>query len=223
MHIWWLLLPPLAVLAGCGAVYVMNHIPASWLCEYGAEPTGILADPQQQRISGSPWKLVFTCFFMVAGLYIFTIGGHGILYGLPLLTAVWLLLMIALADGKFMIIPDQFVVFLMLMSIAFMPFGARLLDMIKGAVTGAGMMLIIALIGWLLSGRESLGFGDVKLMAAIGLNAGFYGTVVILALGSVIAGIWFSFGLLNKKYKREQMLPLGPFLAGSAIGWMILM
>ena len=224
MQILWLLaMLPVGVVAGCGAVYILNHIPAAWLCDYGQEPTGVLAEPGAQRISGMPWKLVFSGFFAVCGAYIVTLGGRGMAYAVPLLVCVWLLLMIAVADGKFMVIPDQFVVFLVLMSAAFLPFGARLLDMLKGAAVGAGLMLVVAIVGWLISGREALGFGDVKLMFAIGLCAGFNGTVAIMAAGSVLAGIWFAVGLLTRRLQKTDMLPLGPFLAGAAMAWLVLL
>ncbi len=223
MQILWLVaMLPIGVVAGCGAVYIMNHIPASWLCEYGEEPTGVLAQPGEQRLSGTPWKLVFSAFFTAVGIYLVTLGGHGMTFALPLLVCTWLLFVIAIADGKFMVIPDQFVVFLMLMSVAFMPFGARLSDMLKGAGVGAGLMLVVALIGWMISGRQSLGFGDVKLMLAIGLNTGLYGAVAVMAVASIVSGIWFAVGILRHKHTKNDMKPLGPFLSGAAIAWLVL-
>lgn len=43
------------------------------------------------------------------------------------------------------------------------------IDMLLGMVVGGGIFLIITLIGGLIAGKEAMGFGDVKLMGALGL------------------------------------------------------
>ena len=44
----------LGVLAGFGAVYIFNRMPASWLCDYGEKPPQELTDPHIQRVKGFP-------------------------------------------------------------------------------------------------------------------------------------------------------------------------
>lgn len=223
---------PFAVIGGNGLVYVFNHIPASWLCDYGKEPEGHLAEIERrraegdlgaQRLSGSPWKLVLTGFFLIAGLYMCTMGGHGIVYVVPLLIILWLLMLIAVSDGIYMIIPDQFVVFLMLMSVALLPFGRGIKDMLFGALAGAGLMLLVALVGFFLTGRESLGFGDVKLMAAVGLITGFYECIGIMVVASILSSLYFLFCLATKRCDAKSLKPLGPYLAGVTMASIILL
>ncbi|MDR0425496.1 MAG: hypothetical protein LBH39_08635, partial [Clostridiales Family XIII bacterium] len=47
----------LGVLAGYGAVYVFNRIPAKWLCDYGEEPEDRHMPP---RIGKYPWGPLFS-------------------------------------------------------------------------------------------------------------------------------------------------------------------
>lgn len=211
----------LAVIEGNGLVYVFNRLPAKWLCDYGEEPSEQLLDTSRQRIKSHPWKPMLTALFFAVNLYIGALSGHDVAYMLPVTVCIWLLLMIAAADGKYSIIPDQLLVFLMLMSAAFVPFGAELRPMLAGAGVGAGLMLAVAVAGYFVSGRESLGFGDVKLMAAVGLISGFYGCILIMAAGSLAAGLWFMSGMLRGKLKSGDMKPLGPFLAGAAIFYLL--
>ena len=41
--------------AGFSAVYVINHVPAKWFCDYDEEPT----DEISKRIKEYPWNLIF--------------------------------------------------------------------------------------------------------------------------------------------------------------------
>lgn len=223
---------PLSVILGCGAVYVLNYMPVSWLCDYGQAPEGQLADIEErradgdrgaQRVGGHPWKLVLSAVMFACGAYIVTLGGHGLVYAIPLMLTIWLLILIAIADGKYMIIPDQLVIFLILMAAAFIPFGVSIKDMLQGMGAGAGLMLLVAVVGYFISGRESLGFGDVKLMAAIGLITGLYECVGIMVVASIISGCYFLVGLARKKYEKGDMKPLGPFLCGVAVATLVLL
>lgn len=78
-------------------------------------------------------------------------------------------------------------------------------------------MLMVALLGGAAFGREVMGFGDVKLAAAMGLGLGIRGMVFALAAASIISGIAAAAGLIRKKYTKEDMKPLGPYLTGAGI------
>ena len=64
--------------------------------------------------------------------------------------------------------------------------------------------------------------GDVKLFAAIGLCLGLKGTLTALVLSAVSSALIFSFLLMAKKVKRDDMLPLGPYICGAAIFYMVI-
>ena len=94
----------LGVILGSGAVYVFNRIPAAWLTDYGEEPSEELKDTSSQRVKSVPWKYVFTGLFIALGIYM---GVRDISIALPVVIALWLLLLMSIADIKYMIVPDQ--------------------------------------------------------------------------------------------------------------------
>ena len=53
----------LGVLAGFGAVYIFNKMPAAWLTDYDAKPPAELTDPHIQRVKGFPWRWIYAAGF----------------------------------------------------------------------------------------------------------------------------------------------------------------
>ena len=58
------------VILGNGAVYFFNRMPGKWLCDYDEEPSQELLHPTCQRVKSTPWKYVFTGFFVVIGIMV---------------------------------------------------------------------------------------------------------------------------------------------------------
>lgn len=207
------------IIAGHGAVYVFNKIPAKWLCDYGEEPSQELKDPYISRIKGYPWKLVFSGFFVAGSIYLSARDWQFALAALPF---CWSLLVIALADKKYMIIPDQFVILTAISAMGFIPYHMSFLQPLWGGLLGIGLMLLCALAGRLLFKKESLGFGDVKLMGAMGLAMGTYGIVLVFILSAFISSVIFTAGLLRKTLKKDDMKPLAPYLCAAAIIYVVI-
>lgn len=222
-------------LAGQAAVYIFNRIPAEWLCDYGQTPPQDLTDPHVQRVKGWPWRWVYSGLLaclcvrlvyaeihhppsgfdgMAPDMIQLISQGQLMLAGL---IACWSMLIIGLADLKYMIIPDQFVIMLAVSGMGFVPFHENLWQPLGGLAIGGGVMLMVALLGGAAFGREVMGFGDVKLAAAMGLGLGIRGMVFALAAASIISGIAAAAGLIRKKYTKEDMKPLGPYLTGAGI------
>ena len=55
-------------------------------------------------------------------------------------------------------------------------------NLLLGMVVGGGIFLLITVIGGLIYGKEAMGFGDVKLMAALGILFGLSNIIVITLL-----------------------------------------
>lgn len=201
---------PVGVLLGNSAVYVFNNMPARWLCDYEEEPSDEKFIPGRQRMNSHPWKLTFSAMFAAMAIFLCY---RDILYAVTAIAQLWLLLIIAVSDRKYSIIPDQFVIFLALSSIGFSYHFGDIKGMILGALMGGGAMLLVALTGRLVTKQEALGFGDVKLMAAIGLTAGIYGSAFVLVVSSFLSGAVFTYKIVRKQIKRGEMQPLGPYIA----------
>lgn len=198
------------VLAGFSAVYSFNRIPAKWLCDYHQKP-----DPGMwgERIKPRPWTTVFVLVFSASAL---TLTEQGFLYAIPGIVTLWLLLQIGMADGKYSIIPDQFVIALAVAAFGFIPFHPSYLSQLLGATVGGGSLLLMGIAGRLLFKKEAMGFGDVKLFAAIGLMLGVKGVVTVLVLTVFSSAFVFGIGLISGKLKPGSQQPLGPFIAASS-------
>lgn len=200
------------IIAGFSTIYTFNRIPAKWLCDYDQEPSREMWD---ERIRKKPWQVVFTLVFIAAALKLM---GQGFLYALPGLLSLWILLQIGIADKKYMIIPDQFVIALAVVSFGFIPFHESFISQLLGAFIGGGFILSIGIIGKLIFRKEAMGFGDVKLFAAIGLLCGTKGVILIFLITIFSSAIFFGFGMLTRKIKSGEEQPLGPFIAaGTAV------
>ncbi len=83
---------------------------------------------------------------------------------------------------------------------------------ILGMIVGAGIFLLITLIGGLIAGKEAMGFGDVKLMGALGLFFGWINIIMISVMAFLFAAI-VSIGILILRRKKvNEYIPFGPFI-----------
>ena len=91
-------------------------------------------------------------------------------------------------------------------------------DSLFGILLGGGSLLAVALGYWLLTRREGMGMGDVKLLAAIGAFLGWRAvlfTVFAASLSGSVAGIVV---MRMKGADGKFEVPFGPFLAlGAAL------
>ena len=198
------------MLAGFSTIYAFNRIPAKWLCDYDQKP-----EPGMwgERIRKKPWTIVFVLLFTAASLKLLD---QEFLYALPGLITLWLLLQTGIADMKYKIIPDQFVIALAVTALGFIAFHSSYRVMMFGALIGGGSILLMGIIGQLIFRKEAVGFGDVKLFAAIGLMSGVKGVVIILLFTIFSSALVFSAGLITGKIKIGEEQPLGPFICASA-------
>lgn len=76
---------------------------------------------------------------------------------------------------------------------------------LSGMAFGGGIFLISALLS-----RNSVGMGDVKMYALIGLYVGFQGTFSIVFIALLISFFWAVTMLVIKKKTRNDVFPLAP-------------
>ncbi|HTL48222.1 MAG TPA: prepilin peptidase [Verrucomicrobiae bacterium] len=149
----------------------------------------------------------------------------GMQYGLSLMTAAGIvyftiLLAITATDFETGYIPDKLTFPGMaagLVLSAFFP-GLHgqasllrgLLHSFLGLLTGGGILLLMGMAGNLIYKKESMGGGDIKLMAMMGAFLGIKKILIAFLLGPILA---LPFALYAKWVKRDETIPYGPFLA----------
>ena len=79
-------------------------------------------------------------------------------------------------------------------------------------LTGAGIFLLITLIGGLIAGKEAMGFGDVKLMGALGIFFGLANIISITLMSFLIGAVLSIVLLATKIRKTDEYIPFGPFI-----------
>lgn len=128
-----------------------------------------------------------------------------------------LLLSVFVIDFKLQIIPNRLnlTIFEIGFIFAFL-YGlsnvAITINMLLGMLVGGGIFLIITLVGGFFYGKEAMGFGDVKLMGALGLFFGL-SNIIIITLVSFFIGAILSIILLATKIKKsDEYIPFGPFI-----------
>lgn len=127
----------------------------------------------------------------------------------------WSLLPLAVIDWLCLRLPDGLTLFLggggMVFTVAVVP--GRSLDHGIGAAAGLALCWLVAFAYRRCRGREGLGLGDAKLMAAAGAWVGWQGLGSCLLIGAVIAlvGILVAAGL-GRRIAADQALPFGSAL-----------
>lgn len=127
----------------------------------------------------------------------------------------WLLLALAVLDGRHFWLPDGLTLPLAFLGLTIGPFtnDVPLTDRWIGAAIGYGGLMGIALGYRALRGREGLGWGDAKLLGAIGAWVGWLALPFLLLMASLLGLGWAVLVTLKKGGMRADMrLPLGTFI-----------
>lgn len=88
---------------------------------------------------------------------------------------------------------------------------------ILGMLVGGGIFLLITLIGGILAGKEAMGFGDVKLMGALGLFFGWINMIIISVMAFLFAAVVSIIILISRRKKINEYIPFGPFIVVASI------
>jgi len=87
-----------------------------------------------------------------------------------------------------------------------------LMESLTGLVVAGGFLWLIAWGYEKATGREGMGFGDVKLVALFGAVVGWKGAIVSIFIGSLFGSVIGLFLILIQKKNRRTAIPFGPFL-----------
>ena len=93
---------------------------------------------------------------------------------------------------------------------------------VLGAFFGGGFLLCIAMLWRLIRGMESMGMGDVKLLALIGAALGPWPALPVVMFGSAFLALFIGIPANRLAGRGWNMaLPYGPFLGLATIIWML--
>lgn len=86
------------------------------------------------------------------------------------------------------------------------------INSILGMLVGGGIFLLITVIGGIIAGKEAMGFGDVKLMGALGLFLGWVNIILVSVIAFLLAAIISIIILIFKRKQFNDYIPFGPFI-----------
>lgn len=89
-----------------------------------------------------------------------------------------------------------------------------------GAIAGYGVLWCVFWLFKLVTGKEGMGYGDFKLLAALGAWLGWQMLPVIIILSSLVGALVGIAMIVFAKHEKSKPIPFGPYLA--AAGWLAL-
>lgn len=160
---------------------------------------------------------LLTALLAVASVWRFGFGWQG--FGAALLSCY--LVALSGIDLRTRLLPDQLTLPLMWLGLIgsldnlYMPAKPALLGAIAGYVS-------LWLVWWLfkqITGKEGMGRGDFKLLAALGAWVGLNGVLPIILISSLVGAVVGSACLAMRGRDRATPIPFGPYLA--IAGWIV--
>lgn len=229
-----------AALMIAAAAFLYMRIPAGWLCDFDEEACemhfpGIRGRGHRPAVMFTAGLAAMVCMSrgLASVLTDCRESGQGLLLCLQCLWICAAFVMLAaagMADVEYMIIPDLLaagtagcgLVFHSVLS-ALVPGPGETVSeslvrglgyAVTGGLTGGGLMLAAGLLAGMICGSGSMGFGDIKLMAACGaLAGGSEKPVMIFIMVHIMSGCFMMAGRVSGRLDRGAFVALAPFIA----------
>ncbi|MDD3763184.1 MAG: A24 family peptidase [Nevskiales bacterium] len=167
------------------------------------------------------YPLVEAASGVMAGLCAWHFGWGPQLAGALALT--WTLLALAVIDLRTQLLPDNLTLPLMWLGLGVNLYGVfvPIETAVIGAMIGYLSLWSIFHLFRLVTGKEGMGYGDFKLLAAIGAWLGWQALPMVILLSSLVGAV-VGIGLIAfRRHDRQIPIPFGPYLA--AAGWLALL
>ncbi len=161
--------------------------------------------------------------FTTAVLFVVTIWHFGPnLQGLTALFLTCFLVAMTGIDFDHQLLPDNMTLPLMWAGIllSFWSVHTDLASSVAGAIGGYLFLWAVYHLFRLLTGKEGMGYGDFKLLGALGAWMGWQMLPLVILLSSVVGAVVGLVLMATGRLKRDNPMPFGPFIA--AAGWIAL-
>ena len=144
---------------------------------------------------------------LVLGIYF---GASLALLGAILLT--WSLIALTMIDVDHQLLPDDITLPLLWLGLGFNLFSTyvTLEQAVLGAIFGYGILWSVYWAFKLLTGKEGMGYGDFKLLAALGAWLGWQSLPMIILLSSLVGAVVGIALMVIKQRGKEVPIPFGP-------------
>ena len=143
---------------------------------------------------------------------------------------LWGLILGTFVDLEHYILPDRVTIGGMVAGVVLSPlvpelhftasWSTALLRSVLGLAFGFGLLWLVSWLGELAFKKEAMGFGDVKLMGAIGAFFGWKAVLFVLLSASLFGSIVGVGLIVLGKRQLQGRIPFGPFLALGTLIWM---
>lgn len=202
------LIAPRSACPSCGhALSALDNIPVFsyvWLkgrCRYCRAPIS------------RRYPLVEVITALLSALVVWQLGSE--LKGFAALLLVWWLIALTFIDIDTQMLPDDLTLPLIWLGLLVNVSGGfvPLSDAVIGAAAG---YLSLWSVYWLFrfaTGKEGIGYGDFKLLAALGAWLGWMMLPFIVLLSSAVGALVGIAMIVLRGHQRDKPIPFGPFLA----------
>jgi leader peptidase (prepilin peptidase)/N-methyltransferase len=132
---------------------------------------------------------------------------------------VWAMIALAFIDLDTFFLPDDITLPLIWAGLL-ANMGAALVDLQSAVIGAVAGYLFLWLVYWgfkLATGKEGMGYGDFKLLSAIGAWLGWKMLPVVVLLSSFVGAIVGIGLILLARHERSKPIPFGPYLVLAAL------
>jgi len=135
----------------------------------------------------------------------------------------WALIALTMIDFDHQLLPDSITLPLMWLGLlaSLIPVFVSPTQAIMGAAAGYLILWVVFHVFLLVTGKHGMGFGDFKLLAALGAWFGWEVLPMIILLSSLVGAFVGIALILLKGRSKEIPIPFGPYLA--AAGWIAML
>ena len=135
------------------------------------------------------------------------------------LLLIWALIALTAIDLDTQLLPDNITLPLLWAGLLFNLEGTftTLPSALLGAVFGYLALWSVYWLFKLLTGKEGMGYGDFKLLAALGAWLGWQMLPLIIILSSLVGAVVGIVLIVAVKHGRDIPIPFGPYLAGGGL------
>ncbi|MBP1474667.1 prepilin peptidase [Frateuria sp. MAH-13] len=139
------------------------------------------------------------------------------------LVLTWILIAASGIDFRTQLLPDQLTLPLLWLGLllSLLPMFVLPASAILGAALGYASLWSVYWLFKLLTGKEGMGYGDFKLLAALGAWMGPGALLPVVLLSSLVGAVVGGLLIALRRHERERPMPFGPFIAMAGWIWFV--